>query len=1089
MLVLHRGNRLERLVDGLVEVWRSHPGGPLDPRWVVVNNPGMGRWLSFQMAQRMGVCANVRFPLPSGFFWEVVAMAGGLFRGKPPLDTEHLPWLLLRLLPQWMEDSSGDLSPELARLSTADQRERYHFCCLMAELFERYLLYRPDMVARWERGGHGAEDPMERWQGHLWRLLIQEWGGRPMEELRAVMEGFLEGSAPELDILPPWIALFGISHLPPLHLDILISLAARRDVHLFLLDPCRDYWQDAVSPRQRVALARRLLQGGASEQTIDFYLPQQGLHPLLGSLGGLARLFQAALYDRSDVIGGLVDDDICFQEPQGNHLLARLQRRLLSVRHPADEPGLEPHDFSIQVHCCHSIIREVEVLHDQLLDLFSRDPSLQPHHVMVMAPDMGQYAAAVEAVFGAVPPERAIPWSISDLSERWVSPVAAAFVRLLELVGGQVDGPSLMELLEFAPVARKVGIGGEELQLLRELVAESGVRRGWGDEGPSRFSWRFGLDRLMATYLMGPGEDLEPMVALERGLDGEAARIMGRLALFVERVRRFCSAASRSQAPEAWRSFVLSALEELFLPSTAEEEQGAAAVREGAERLCSLARSAGVDEVEPEVALSFLISHLDRPTAPRRFITGKVLFSSLVPMRAIPARVICLLGMDEEAFPRRQASLELDLTARRPRPGDKLIRQEDRYLFLETILSAREVLYISYRGRDERDNSLRLPSGVVTELLDALEADFAMPDGPGLRERLVVEHPLKPFSARYCVEEHPRLFTYASEWQVDDGIPTPPFIEAGEVYDGGRQAHEGGEIALGRLIQFYSNPCKWFLEHEMGLDLEFRVHVLKDVEPFLPDALERYQLMEQLLSSLRLHGASKGAQRARRRCAGAGLLPLPPVEGLVFHEALEVSQDLLHRMEELGPEESGVENLELELDGWRLHAELELWDGRIVTARPARIKGKDVIRLWLCHLLLSATGRLRGESCHLASFQENKKGLRRQRLVLPPLASDDAAAILERLLARHQEGCSRPLPFMPEGAWRYYQAWVKRGDSEAAVAEAMEELGLMGGYGRKRGVDPWLRQALRGRPFPLNEFVEMSHWFFDPMFHAGVVLE
>ena len=135
-------------------------------------------------------------------------------------------------------------------------------------------------------------------------------------------------------------------------------------------------------------------------------------------------------------------------------------------------------------------------------------------------------------------------------------------------------------------------------------------------------------------------------------------------------------------------------------------------------------------------------------TAPGASPTGAVTFCGIGSLRGIPFRVVCLIGLADTAFPRQAAVTEFDLMAERPRLGDRARRHDDRAAFLDALLSAREVLYLSYPGHNVRDDSPLPPAIPVSELLDYLGRSVAG-GADAVRRRLITEHRLQPWSPHY----------------------------------------------------------------------------------------------------------------------------------------------------------------------------------------------------------------------------------------------------------------------------------------------------------------------------------------------------
>src|SRR5262245_24026147 len=409
----------------------------------------MARWLSLGLARALGLAANVRFPLPSGFLWETFRALLPDVPASSPLEPAVAVWHLRTIL-ESLEDTPG-FAPLHDYLRGADERGRHELAARIADLFDQYLVYRPQWIARWEAG----ED--EGWQAALWRRLVARIAEPHRASVAEAALRALAGPAPG-GALPRRVTVFGIPTMPPAYLRALRRLADHVDVHLFLLDPCREYWGDVERPRR------------ARDRGVP---PAEPGAALLASLGRQGRDFLDLVVECEPH-----REEAAFVDPGDDSLLHALQSDLLTLRERADRIAVAPDDRSLQVHVCHGTMREVEVLHDQLLWLFECHPELTPADVVVMTPDVDDYAPAIEAVFGGTPGERRIPFTVADRSLRAESPLVEAFLGLLDLPGSRYDADRLLALLDTPAVHRRFEIAAGDLDLVQRLVTESAVR--WG---------------------------------------------------------------------------------------------------------------------------------------------------------------------------------------------------------------------------------------------------------------------------------------------------------------------------------------------------------------------------------------------------------------------------------------------------------------------------------------------------------------------------------------------------------------------------------------------------------------------------------
>ncbi|WP_379907466.1 exodeoxyribonuclease V subunit gamma [Marinobacterium aestuariivivens] len=417
MLQIYHSHSLTNLKDLLILLVEREPlSDPFSDECILVQSPGMAQWLKLELAEGLGIASGLRFPLPATFLWDSFATLLPAVPERSAYRKEAMCWKLMDILPQHLE------TPEFAPLRHYLEQDetgfkRYQLCGKIADIFDQYLVYRPDWIDAWSRG-EAIGDPLgdQVWQPMLWRALQArtEALGQPHWHRANMMEAFVAalGQAPAGQ-LPQRLFVFGISALPQTYLQALQALGRRIEVHLMILNPCRHYWGDIVDPAYLAKLSRKLFAGqdpavlsGAAD-----YL--ESGNPLLASMGKLGRDYLHQLQEM-DLPG------FDFYELPGEQLeapatlLGRIQRDILELEDRSREPeaatgsgwktALDPADPSLQLHSCHSPLRELEVLQDRLLDMLEADPGLAPRDIIVMMPDVAAYAPHIEAVFGSAPP-------------------------------------------------------------------------------------------------------------------------------------------------------------------------------------------------------------------------------------------------------------------------------------------------------------------------------------------------------------------------------------------------------------------------------------------------------------------------------------------------------------------------------------------------------------------------------------------------------------------------------------------------------------------------------------------------------------
>ncbi len=492
-------------------------------------------------------------------------------------------------------------------------------------------------------------------------------------------------------------------------------------------------------------------------------------NPLLASLGKLGRDFFRAIVDlESEPVSDFID-------PGEDSLLCAIQSDILNLRNrgeSAPKTVINPMDASLQVHSCHGPWREIEVLYDTLLNIFEANQDLTPRDVLVMTPKIETYAPYISAVFDACQDEKKrIPYSIADRRVPSESLVIDLFLKITGLCKGRLQASQIMDILSSTAVRSRFNLSAEDIDVIHRWVVETRIR--WGIDGEHRAafglppfegnSWKAGIERLILGYaLQGDGEELFLDRLPYNDVEGNEAEILGRFLQFLEQLFNTVRALENPRTLAEW-SDTLEWLRSAFIVEDEETGRDMQLLRGQLKELKRLQELSGFeDPVEIEVVRYYLSTQLGAEQLSKGFLTGCVTFCEMLPMRSIPFRVVALIGMNNDAYPREERPVGFDLIAQDPQPGDRSLRDEDRYLFLEAVLSAREFFYISYVGQSVRDNSLIPPSVLVSELLDYCEEGFSMPDSSSVIGFLVTSHRLQAFSPAYFAGKG-RLFSYSQE--------------------------------------------------------------------------------------------------------------------------------------------------------------------------------------------------------------------------------------------------------------------------------------------------------------------------------------
>ncbi len=1051
-LHLHLSNRIEILVGELAEVVRMPAGSVLAPETIVVQSAGMSRWLSQELAIRLGICANVRFPFLQRFVNDLLTAVLPEAKHTPAFVQEAMAWRIFRLLPPLIDLPAFEevriyISGELS------DWKRYQLACRIAHVFDRYLANRQAMILEWDNG-KDSED----WQAILWRAMTRETGTAHQPALGTRLANRLRLNT--LSGLPARVSVFGVSTLPRFYIELLGAIAERVEVHLFLMQPARYLWTHKISARTESRL-RRLGKQGEDIKAAHY---ERG-NPLLTSMGDLGKHFLEALADLNPTT---VSEP--FEMPDESTTLSILQGDILEIEER--EPLARPAECqSITVASCHSPLREAEVLYDELLARFEANPRLRPRDVLVMTPDIEIYAPVIDAVFRTPEDERTgIPFSVADRGPRAASGVIKTFLQILELAGSRLTATEVMEVLESRAVLGRFNLEEKDLPMIRRWLAETRVRWGINADHRAEFgvppfsqnSWQAGLDRLLLGYaLPGGGERMFADTLPFDDIEGSGTEVLGSLAEFTEHLFHTLSEMRTARTLESWQTLLRSVIERFFT-SDDEIQRELSALRRTLEALTELQAASGFDDtVSLEIIRDHLNTALTEETAGAGYLAGQVTFCALKPMRSIPFKVICLLGMNSTAFPRSAATPSFDRMARDPRPEDRTTRKDDRYLFLETILSARDALYISYIGQSVRDNTEIPPSVLVSELLDYCDRRFKS----GLP---VVKHALQAFNPTYF-SDGPR-FSYSAENALaaaaaaGERVPPAPFVARPLLEPGS----EWQNVDLAQFVSFFQNPSKFFLRERLRIRLPDDGIMLEDREPFAVNGLDRYSLKNELLNRLLEVGDPADFSPLVR---ARGVLPAGAAGNATFNECLQTATSLAEKIalhtkgEPLDPEP-----IELELGEWKVTGRISnLTTAGLLHFRPAHYSGKSLLSFWLSMLAINCVRATPGvyiSEDRIFSCESIPEG--RERMI--------------ELLELYRRGLREPLPLFPASSPTFVERELA-GKNDASTQAEKEWHGNIRRPGDSS--DPFISLAFHNHPDPLGEkWASVSRLVYRPIFET-----
>ncbi len=1092
MLYLQSSNHLEPLLDALLRQLSAQPADPFTADTVIVPSKAMQRQLMLRMAEQEGIYCHVQATFLAQWVWRLIGQVVPSVVRDSPFAPPVLSWRIHQL---FSDQAFVAAHPHLHRyLEPADELMRYDLALAVAGLLEQYITYRPDWLQAWASPTHEAQDPHEAWQAALWQRVLAQINTEQQHPLTLFLAHLQTLNAQQLQALnlPQQVHVLALPAIPPVYIDLLTRLGQWMDVHLYTLNPCREYWFEVVDAQR---LSRLTLQGQAAYH-------EQG-NRFLAAWGKQTQAHWQLLMQIGDDAWQQQQDEV---GNPAHTLLGQWQNAILDLQELPAHRGIR--DRSIEVHVCHSLTRELEVLHDQILSWFVADPSLKPSDILVVTPDLPQAAPLIDAVFGQSPVAIRIPYSLTGLGASHVNPCAQALLSLMALMRSRFQVSLIFDLLQQPLVASRFGLTPQALPMIQQWLEETGVH--WGLSGsqseratgpePEKFTLAEGLHRLFLAYAMPAVIDSPFNGRLPAGqMEGVPPEWLGGLYGYSQALQSLQTKLSEPQSPSSWVQILQQCLQD-FLSVPTEQWDDLREVRLALKTLqdqwqdADLHSPLGLSVVSK--ALQLALDDPQRGGVP----TGGVTFAAMSSLRNLPFRKVCILGLNDGAFPSAARPLEFDLMAQRPRLGDRQRRLDERNLFLDLILAARENLYLSYSGKSVRDDSHRPASVLIEELIEALIPVVATDDSAAARQQahqqLLINHPLQPFDRRvFSIDTDPRLRSFHLEWceavQKATSASSPKSEAAAinneaEEFDAEEEGVDAGEalplfftstlpepgpqwqqLHLKDLMAFFLNPSRYLLTRRLGLDVFEDNERLVDEDPVTVDFSMRQQMAQQLLPRL----AQRDSGHLEWIKAGSHF-PSGSLATLMAQSELSQLQAFHLRLHDIHQASPGCPlsaclSFELAQQNWRL--QINLTDVRpqgLVIARYDELRAQDLLRGWISHLALCAI-QAPGITCQTQLIHREGASL-----FLP---CQNPLEILTTLLSFYKQGLCRPLPFFPKSSWAYIESGRKINAARKAwISNAMQP------YGEDRHTA--YRLAFRGQGDVLGpEFIQYTEAVFAPL--------
>ncbi|HAX93304.1 MAG TPA: hypothetical protein DCY25_05030 [Bacteroidales bacterium] len=777
MKMKYSSNDLGYLCGILAEHTGERNDNIFEKEIIVTQSAGMTAWLKTELAKRNKVIANVVFMNQDSLLAEIFLF---FFNQRPANTRDILRFNVYGLL---AEEEFRTAFPAVAGYYAESPLRRIQLAAKIADLFDQYQLYRPEMIIKWEAGEYSVDNPSEaeKWQQWLWKKA--GIGSRVTVRNKVLSE--VEKNGNDFKKSFPRISIFGITVFTRFHLEFFNKLSEYTRVDMYLCLP--------------------------TDQT-------EFKNDLLLSFGDKA-------LELGDLVGRYFCEPVEFKEVSFNTDtdLGRIQNTILNNMN-----GIEfSDDGSVQINSCYTPAREVECLYNYLLDLFEKDSMLKPDDVLIMASDIDKYSPFVKAVFRSAPVK--LPFKVSGAASNTDDSIVSAIEHIFRFSEDDLTSEKVISLLEQKRIKQRFSIS--DTDYVRSVVRNANIRFGRNnsrDHETNYVSWEYGLEKILLGYAMltekeFPSRDGSSLFPYRDAESSESYDLL-RLKAFVKKLEWVVDEKLNPRTMAEWKDFLLEVIDGMIWHDDFDKEDRAdySSVFKSLSYINNIASS---EKVPFEVFLDELDSLLFREPRAMNLNTGNITVSSPVPVRGIPFKVICFIGLDNDVFPGKDKYMGFDLIGDEKRTGDRNRKETDKYLFLDTILSAKKKLYLSYVGQNVKNNNEIPPSIVIDTLLDCIDND-----------KPLRKHPLHGFSSLYCKADDKRMFTYL----YGSSKSGSKFRE--------NPSKDFNEIRISDFIRFFQAPVDWYFNYVLDIRYDEPEDIIDETEIFELDSLQKWEVRKKLLS-------------------------------------------------------------------------------------------------------------------------------------------------------------------------------------------------------------------------------------------------
>lgn len=1007
-LNLYISNNITNLANKLAINIKSHPLGIFQKEFLIVQTEGMSKWISVKMAEKNQIFSNFEFLSPNSLLFDLFKLAG--IRNKGLYETNNLKWIVYKILGSKEFQNKFNKTYQYFEKDTI---KKLQLATKTADLFDQYVIYRSDYIRAWNDNKTNelkrAFAFHEEWQKWIWLQIKEKYRSYDYDKVQMrdlLLEKFENDIKFKQEVIKkfPRISLFGFSVFTPFHLEVFVKLSraiVSLDFYLFSPTP-ESFWFHDIAEKTKLKIEHY-----SGKKAVDLKL-ETG-NQLLMNQGKSAKNLFLMLFESDDFIN-VMDNESLVVEPKRNSLLHIIQNDIYNNTPNSNREKLSLEiitDGSLQIASNHTPAREIENLYSYILKQIDEN-GYSPKDIIVQTTNIDLYSPYIKAIFDNT--STRIPYTIADRSFSGTDNLVGIVKTILSLQKDEFTSEDILQLLEFDAIRKKFEISN--LKIIRTLVKSANIRHGIEGEIENDtllVSWKYGLERILLGYaikddslfhLPDKSYSILPLDIVE----GEYAKEGLKLKRFVDTLIEFVTKRNKPRKLMQWSEYVLELINEIL---EIDDKQ----IAELNYILDKLTLSEIIDkliddDLPYEVFSKAFIDTLYADNRSSKFISGKVTFCSMIPMRSIPYKIIAILGLNKNIFPRQTVEFSFDLMQSERRWGDRNVKQTDKYLFFETLLSAEEKLYLSYIGQDIKDNSEIPPSSLVDEVVEYIANSS---DVENLSDNLVIKHSLNNYNRKYYSEDFPDYYTYLN-YGDDNNFSNIEKIDDGEL-------NVDKKIRLKDLISFYKNPYKWYFNKKLKIFYNEEKILLPKTEIFELDNLEKYTLKNEIVKSDLISNIDDYLETK----IISGKLPLKNMSIYEVEKTKEELKDLMIKFNEIinGSTEQTY-NIDISENNYSIYGDIaNIYNNKMIFVNVSKNNSKTLVQLqisrWIC-----SKANLPVEEFILINKEKDKLKI----TVLEKSDQNNSSLKLNKVAEKYFEGFEKIIPFYPKASFAYLERFL-----------------------------------------------------------------